>query len=90
MFTTKFLLFKFADSVFNLSVCECSTFSFIDGTFKTQKFVKAQKLSRGMFLLRAILVMTRICFPKSSFPKEPVENADFYKPALNKIMTTHE
>ena len=27
---------------------------------------------------------------KTSFPKESVENADFYKPALNKIMTTHE
>ena len=25
-----------------------------------------------------------------SFPKELIENADFYKPVLNKIMTTHE
>ena len=27
---------------------------------------------------------------KTSFPKESVENADLYKPILNKIMTTHE
>ena len=27
---------------------------------------------------------------KTSFPKESVENADLYKPVLNKIMTTHE
>ena len=27
---------------------------------------------------------------KSSFLKELVENTDFYKPILNKIMTTHE
>ena len=27
---------------------------------------------------------------KTSFPKEPVENADLYKPVLNKIMTTHK
>ena len=27
---------------------------------------------------------------KTSFPKESVENADFYKPVLNKIMTTHK
>ena len=27
---------------------------------------------------------------KTSFPKEFVENADFYKPVLNKIMTSHE
>ena len=27
---------------------------------------------------------------KTSFPKESVENADFYKPILNKIMTMHE
>ena len=27
---------------------------------------------------------------KTSFSKELVENADFYKPVLNKIMTTHE
>ena len=27
---------------------------------------------------------------KTSFPKEPVKNADFHKPVLNKIMTTHE
>ena len=26
---------------------------------------------------------------KSSFPKELVENADVYKPVLNKIMATH-
>ena len=27
---------------------------------------------------------------KTSFPKESLENADLYKPVLNKIMTTHE
>ena len=27
---------------------------------------------------------------KTSFPKESVENAGFYKPVLNKIMTTEE
>ena len=27
---------------------------------------------------------------KISFPKESVENADLYKPVLNKIMITHE
>ena len=27
---------------------------------------------------------------KASFPKKSVENADFYKPVLKKIMTTHE
>ena len=27
---------------------------------------------------------------QNSFPKESVENADLSKPALNKIMTTHE
>ena len=27
---------------------------------------------------------------KTSFPKESVENADFHKPTLNKIMTTHK
>ena len=27
---------------------------------------------------------------KTSFPKEPVENADFYKPVLKKVMNTHE
>ena len=27
---------------------------------------------------------------KTSFTKEFVENADLYKPLLNKIMTTHE
>ena len=27
---------------------------------------------------------------KSSFPKEQVENADLYKPILNKIMTKEE
>ena len=27
---------------------------------------------------------------KTSFPKESVQNADFYKPVLNKIMTTHK
>ena len=27
---------------------------------------------------------------KTSFPKESIENTDFYKPALNKIMTTHK
>ena len=27
---------------------------------------------------------------KTSFLKELVENTDFYKPILNKIMTTHE
>ena len=27
---------------------------------------------------------------KTSFPEESVENADLYKPALNKITTTHE
>ena len=27
---------------------------------------------------------------KTRLPKETVENADLYKPALNKIMTTHE
>ena len=27
---------------------------------------------------------------KTSFPRELVENADFYKPVLNKIMTSHE
>ena len=27
---------------------------------------------------------------KTKFLKESVENADFYKPVLNKIMTTHE
>ena len=26
---------------------------------------------------------------KASFPKESVENADFYKSVLNNIMTTH-
>ena len=26
---------------------------------------------------------------KTSFPKESLENADLYKPVLNKIMTTH-
>ena len=29
-------------------------------------------------------------FNLASFPKESVENVDFYKPILNKIMTTHE
>ena len=28
--------------------------------------------------------------PKASFPKKSVENADLYKPVLNKIMTTHK
>ena len=28
--------------------------------------------------------------PKTSFPKKSVENADLYKPVLNKIMTTHK
>ena len=27
---------------------------------------------------------------KTSLPKKSVENADLYKPILNKIMTTHE
>ena len=27
---------------------------------------------------------------KTSFPKEIVENADLYKPILNKVMTTQE
>ena len=27
---------------------------------------------------------------KTNFPKESVENADMYKPVLNKIMTAHE
>ena len=27
---------------------------------------------------------------KTSFPKESVENADLYKPVLNKIVTTHK
>ena len=27
---------------------------------------------------------------KTSFPKEQVKNADFNKPVLSKIMTTHE
>ena len=27
---------------------------------------------------------------KTSFAKESVENADLYKPVLNKVMTTHE
>ena len=27
---------------------------------------------------------------KTSFPKESVENADFYKPILNKIIIAHE
>ena len=27
---------------------------------------------------------------KTSFPNELVENADFYKPKLNKIMITHK
>ena len=27
---------------------------------------------------------------KTSFPKEKVENADLYKPVLNKIMATEE
>ena len=27
---------------------------------------------------------------KTSFPKESVENADLYKPILNKLMTAHE
>ena len=27
---------------------------------------------------------------KTSFSNKSIENADFYKPALNKIMTTHE
>ena len=27
---------------------------------------------------------------KTSFPKKSVENTDFYKPVLNKIMTRHE
>ena len=27
---------------------------------------------------------------KPSFPKEQVENADLYKPILNKIITAHE
>ena len=27
---------------------------------------------------------------KTSFPKEQIENIDFYKPVLNKIMTTQE
>ena len=27
---------------------------------------------------------------KISFPKEQVENADFYKPELNKIIITHK
>ena len=27
---------------------------------------------------------------KTSFPKESVENADFYKPVLKKVMNTHE
>ena len=27
---------------------------------------------------------------KANFPKESVENADLYKPALNEIMTTHQ
>ena len=27
---------------------------------------------------------------KTSFPKETVENADYYKPVLNKVMSTHE
>ena len=27
---------------------------------------------------------------KTSFPKEKVENADLYKPVLNKIMSTEE
>ena len=26
----------------------------------------------------------------TSFPKESVENADLYKPVLNKVITTHE
>ena len=27
---------------------------------------------------------------KTRFPKESVENADLYKPVMNKIMTAHE
>ena len=27
---------------------------------------------------------------KTSFPKESVENAELYKPVLDKVMTTHE
>ena len=29
-------------------------------------------------------------YKKTSFPKESVENADLYKPVLNKIMTTRK
>ena len=32
----------------------------------------------------------RVTKRKNRFQKESVENADFYKPVLNKIMTIHE
>ena len=45
-----FLLFKYVDSVFTLSVCEYSTFSFfINGTFKTQKHFKAKSSPEACF-----------------------------------------
>ena len=40
--------------------------------------------------MKAISNLTQCKNRRKSFPKESVENADLYKPVLNKIMTTHE
>ena len=49
MFLTKLICY----SVFStLSVCECSTFSFVNGIFKTQKLNSSLE---ACFLLRAVL-----------------------------------
>ena len=60
MFLTKLICY----SVFTtLSVCECSTFSFVNGIFKTQKLNSSLE---AWFLLRAVLdlLWRDICFYK--------------------------
>ena len=147
MLLTKLIYWWF---FFTLSVCECSTFSFVNGIFKIQK---RESSLEACFIVKSCTqsFMTRICFyklflinecmnhnqfsitwypsaqnknteylnnnyanvikfikiisnstynrqktqkirktKKTSFPKESVENADLYKPVLNKIMTAHK
>ena len=49
-----------------------------------------------MHMLKSFWILPRTSRKKNaerqklSFPKESVGNADFYKPALNKIMATQE
>ena len=45
---------------------------------------------KSFWILRRIRRKKKAERQKLSFPKESAGNADFYKPVLNKIMTTQE